>query len=135
VARAYAAFATEAMILKIAAGMFFGIIAVLIMLKIPAWIRERRAVHVMVTLTPDTVVARCGKPISDNLHTFHTVSLRDMAYEGEAGKVILHFGKITKTSGAEKSWILNYMDDSRGVHYNKYQSQLLALPCLSKNAP
>jgi hypothetical protein len=126
---------TEAMILKIAAGMFLGIIAVLIMLKIPAWIRERRAAHVMVTLTPDVVIARCGKPISDNERTFHTVSLRDMAYEGKAGKVILHFGKITKTSGAEKIWILNYMDDSRGVHYNKYQSQLLALPCLSKNAP
>ena len=127
--------ATEAMILKIAAGIFLGIIAALIMLKIPAWIRERRAVHVIFTVTPDVVVARCGKPISDNEHTFHTVSLRDMAYEGAAGKVILHFGKVTKQSGAGTIWILNYVDDSRGVHYNKYQSQSLALPCLSKNAP
>jgi hypothetical protein len=127
--------ATEAMILKIAAGMFLGIIAALIMLKIPAWIRERRAVHVIFTVTPDAVIARCGKPISDSEHTFHTVPLRDMTYEGTAGKVILHFGKITKNSGVETIWILNYMDDSRGVHHNKYQSQLLALPCLSKNAP
>ncbi len=126
------------MILKIATGTFLGIIAVLIMLKIPAWIeasRERRAMHVIFTITPDAVIARCGKPISDNEHSFHTVSLRDMEYEGTAGKVILHFGKITKNSGIETIWILNYMDDALGVHYNKYQSQLLALPCLSKHAP
>jgi hypothetical protein len=126
------------MILKIAAGMFLGIIAVLVALKIPAWIgesSERRAMHVILTITPDAVIARCGKPISDNEHTFHTVPLRDMTYEGTAGKVILHFGKITKNSGVETIWILNYVDDSLGVHHNKYQSQLLALPCLSKNAP
>jgi hypothetical protein len=130
---------TEAMILKIAAGVFLGIIALLIALKIPAWTeesRERRAMHVIFALTPDMLVSRCGKPTSDNEHVFHNVSLRDMAYEGTAGKVILHFGQITKTSGAKIIWILNYMDDSRGVHYNKYQSQLLALPCLnSNNAP
>ena len=121
-------------ILQIAAGVFLGIIGVLIALKTPAWIVERRAMHVILALTPDTVIARCGKPVSDNEHTFHTFSLRDMACEVTAGKVILHFGKIAKQSGVGTSWILNYMDGSNGVHYSKYQSQLLALPCLSKNA-
>jgi hypothetical protein len=122
------------MVLKIAAGVFLGIVVVLIALKIPAWIVERRAMHVIFALTPDTVIACCGKPVSDNEHTFHTVSLRDMAYEGTAGKVSLHFGKIAKQSGIETIWIFNYTDDSKGVHYGKYQSQLLALPCLGKNA-
>lgn len=122
------------MILKIAAGVFLGIIAVLIALKIPAWIVERRAMHVIFALTPDTVIARCGKPVSDSEHTFHTVSLRDMAYESTTGMVILHFGKIAKQSEFETVWILNYIDGAINVHDSRYQSQLLALPCLSKNA-
>ena len=99
------------MILKIAAGVFLGIIAVLIALKIPAWIVERRAMRVILAFTPDTAIARCGKPASDNEHTFHTVSLRDMAYEGTAGKVILHFGKIDKA----ESFKFHYSTSAEGL--------------------
>jgi hypothetical protein len=54
--------------LKIAIGVFLGIICAFVVIEMPGWIRQEHKEHaqqVMLALTPAKVIARCGKPMGD----------------------------------------------------------------------
>jgi len=126
-------------IFKIAAGVFLGITVVLIFLQIPTWLKEskeERAMHVVIGLTPQVVISRCGKPIGDKTEKFPTIKpsefviVRDMSYKGGTGNVVLTFGNVEE-DGKQERWSLNSMKDSvDGFVYSTGMSKLIAVPCL-----
>jgi len=128
--------------LKIAGGVFLGILGFFIVLNIPNWLAESRedsARSVIFHLTPDAVIAHCGKPISDQSETLPTntpndlLLTRDLSYKNDVGTVVLHFLNVSKEAGSkERFWSMNSMEDSLGViRYDTYESKLNALPCLA----
>jgi len=91
------------LILKIAAGVFLGLVAVIFMLSVPRWIRERneremlktqeaRTIHalqVLQNLTPDKVIANCGEPVVNVSEDLRPTGgfWRLLGYERADGKV------------------------------------------------
>jgi hypothetical protein len=75
------------LILKIAAGVFLGVIAVVMVQKSPHWLRvykdvvyEDRMWRVMQGTTPEKVIARCGKPSEDKTETSPDGEVRSLFY-------------------------------------------------------
>lgn len=122
-------------VLKIAAGVFLGIAAILIALKIPSWIasyQERNAEISAFSLTPDVVIARCGKPQSDTITDYGSVdpgfATRDLEYNGLTLRFFEDSSKSTKTHVV---WGGNpQMSDLIGTKYDTVTSELNALTCL-----
>jgi hypothetical protein len=123
--------------LKIAAGVFVGIVAVLVLLKIPSRMassREDHYRHLLWKIKPNDVLARCGQPLKDRTVNLcpkcdHPPMLRTLTYKSNAaGNVVLEFS-VSK----EDQWFWSYMsmtDELSGHKYDKYTSQALELPCL-----
>src|SRR6266571_6599104 len=111
------------MILKVAAGVFLGIIAVLIILNIPGWIQEyseSRAATQLYGLTPDAVITRCGKPLKDKTERFSTgkpkepLVMRHLFYKGQVGTVLVSFAEFSKDDG-QRAWGLAGMKGVSGL--------------------
>jgi hypothetical protein len=134
------------MILRVAAGVFLGIIAVLIILKIPDWIQEysdSSASSQLYGLTPDIVIARCGKPLKDKNERFPTTKpkeplvMRYMFYKGRLGTVLVNFIEFSQDDG-KRAWNLSGVSDVSGLDdysgfssYRQDQERIHALPCLA----
>ena len=123
--------------LKIAAGVFLGIIAVLIVLKIPTWIDEARNQHyqsVMSALTPDKLIARCGQPLKDT--TDPPLGWRSMYYKDSfGGTVLVQF--LHDNKERSKWYFLSMQDvfelnDKVGNDRKGADMQVYALPCVDK---
>jgi hypothetical protein len=90
-------------ILKIAVGVFLGLTAIIIVFSIPRWIRvknerealkaqEARRVYAfqfVQNLSPDKVVASCGKPIINSVNELRTIgsAWQTLGYERKDGKI------------------------------------------------
>jgi hypothetical protein len=142
------------LVLKIAAGVFLGIFAVFIMLEIPDWRRQSNQAHASLTitsLTPEQVIAHCGKPTEDQTMDFSPgISLRYIIYENlpditdDAGKVLWPHPKVQlsfdKMSGFSQ-WHFTKMgfgvSDRTGgpatptVNIDNPVEELTDLPCLN----
>lgn len=115
--------------LKIAAGVFLGAMAVLAVLHIPTWQKEaweRQANHAMYKLTPEALIARCGKPLKDvDTTVVSTLPSRSMSYKETAFEYKLTFLKV------DGEWNLAVMDDDLGLrNYFSAVDRIAALPCL-----
>ncbi len=133
------------MIFKVAIGVFLGIMAVLVLLKLPDWIHEygeSKASSELFGLTPDAVITRCGKPLKDKTERFSTgkpkepAVMRRMYYKGRLGTVLVSFVQFSTDDG-QRAWGLAGMmgvsglDDYSGDNYKKDREKVFALPCLA----
>ncbi len=135
------------MILKVAVGVFLGIMAALVLLKLPDWIHEygeSKASSELFGLTPDAVITRCGKPLKDKTERFSTgepkeepLVMRHLFYKGQVGTVLVSFAEFSKDDG-QRAWGLAGMkgvsglDDYLGFsNYKKDGEKIFALPCLA----
>src|SRR5258708_4952262 len=116
--------------LKVAAGVFLGIMHVLAVIKLPDWLKDRHNHHAQVVihrLTPEELMARCGKPVSEK----RSKDERRMTYQGRASMVVAVFYSLSKTE-----WNLNHAELgalSVGVWEKNGAGMILAeLPCLDK---
>ena len=134
------------MVLRVAAGVFLGIVAVLAILNLPDWIHEygeSKASSQLFGLTPDAVIARCGKPVKDKTERFSTgkpkdpLVIRRMYYKGRFSTVLVSFNEYSRDDG-QRAWGLPRMADVSGLddyvgfsNYDKDAAKTLALPCLA----
>lgn len=134
------------MILKVAVGVFLGIIAVLVVLRIPTWMRENREYEASIKLshtTPDDVIARCGKSLKDESETLPTnnpkqpLVQRWLFYKGRfSDTVAVQFTQFYTYDG-QKAWSVPTVkavigsDDHIGTRtYLKAADTIFELPCL-----
>ena len=102
-------------ILKVAAGVFIGIVAVLALMAIPGWMRESAISQARASIgpfTPDAIIAHCGKPIKDDASTDeHQMSYRTLLYQAKGIPqypdmlAILDFIK----AGPSADWTISHM--------------------------
>jgi hypothetical protein len=142
-------------VFKIAGGVFLGIIAVIIALAIPHWRRESRQAEArltMIQLTPEQVIARCGKPTEDQMTENDSAGVSNRlivyanlpSYVDDTGKVLWPHPKVglgfDRISG-DPQWHFTGMDlglsDATGVaalataKIDDPVEQLTDLPCLA----
>jgi hypothetical protein len=119
--------------LLIAAGMVLGIIAVRYLILLPGWMKERRENRQFIAvnnLTPDRLIARCGKPATDETRDLYPIVARDLTYKstGDGNTIVL---KFSKTAEESSDWVFMSMQDSTGsLKYETPVAQIAAMSCL-----
>lgn len=123
------------MVAKVAGGVFIGIIAAFIVLKSPGWIKDwiaanekANAESAVLALTPETLIARCGKPLKDETSTITNV--RRITYEDP----ILPSTEWTieiRFLEYDKKWSMFAIQKTLGDPLFDPRSQVRALPCLA----
>jgi hypothetical protein len=115
----------------IAAGLFIGLVALLIFSrgtgknKAAGEVREERAVD---SLTPESLVAKCGAPAEDVTKDLYPMIKRTMSYKSSGkGTLTLEF---SRTSEAKSDWVFLSMSDENGATYGTPETQMTAMPCL-----
>lgn len=121
-------------LLYVVAG-FFGLLALDLLVQVPRWMKEshvRRVQRSVDTITPASLVARCGQPLEDVTKDLYPMISRRMTFNSstaESGKVVLFF---SRTSEENSEWLYSSMRDEGGAaSYNTPDEQMAALPCLA----
>jgi len=115
----------------IAATVLLGLAALLIFgrgtakSKATAVVREERGVA---SLTPESLVVKCGPPAEDVTKDLYPMIKRTMSY-GPGGKGPLTF-EFSRTSQEKSEWLFLSMSDENGATYATPEAQMAAMPCL-----
>ena len=114
---------------------YFGLLALLFLARIPGWIKEarERRIHTAVnSVTPESVISRCGQPAEDVTKDLYPMIARTMTYNprGKA-MVVLAF---SRTAEENSDWVFMSMKDESGMTtYSTAETQIAALPCLDSS--
>lgn len=115
---------------------FCGLLLLDFLVQVPRWLHEshvRRVQRVVDTITPDSVLARCGQPLEDVTTDLYPMVSRRMTFNSASagsGKVVLFF---SRTSEENSQWLYSSMREEGGkASYNTPDEQMAALPCLAR---
>ena len=91
--------------------------------------RERRQLHAIATLTPDSLFARCGAPAGDETKEVFPVVIRTLTYQPRGGdKLVISF---SRTAEEKSDWVfLSLQNENGAVIDNTPEARIAALPCL-----
>lgn len=93
--------------------------------KATAVVREERGVA---SLTPESLVVKCGPPAEDATKDLYPMIKRTMSYK-PSGKGIQTF-EFSRTSQEKSDWLFLSMSDENGATYATPEAQMAAMPCL-----
>jgi hypothetical protein len=115
----------------IAAMLFMGLVALLIFSratgknKATGEGREERTVE---SLTPESLIAKCGQPAEDLTKDLYPMIKRTMSYKSTGkGTLTLEF---SRTAEEKSEWVFLSMSDENGTKYGTPETQIVAMPCL-----
>ena len=91
--------------------------------------RERRQLHAIATLTPDSLFARCGAAAGDETKEVFPVLIRTLTYQPRGGdKLVISF---SRTAEEKSDWVfLSLQNENGAVIDNTPEARIAALPCL-----
>ena len=133
---------------KIACGVFIGVTAVLMVLRIPDWINKRReadAFDKIYNLTPDKLLSRCGKPVKDVSEATSpgdadSTIFRSMFYKREDGEITLVTFMSFTQKDKQRGWnllsvkgVVSKGDTAGYAEYKTDSDRVSALHCMSGN--
>ena len=116
-------------------GMIVGLVAIAYLVGIPQWMKQRkenRQWTVVNNLTPDRLLKRCGKPLSDETREIYPVIARDIRYESAPGGTVVL--KFSRTAEESSDWVFMSMQDTAsGTTYETPIAKISALSCLDSS--
>jgi len=91
--------------------------------------RERRQLHAMATLTPESLFARCGAAVVDETKVVYPVLMRTISYHPRGGETLLV--SFSRTAEEKSDWVFLSMQNENGAGvYDTTEAKIAALPCL-----
>jgi hypothetical protein len=115
----------------IAAMLFIGLVALLIFIRATGKKKatgeggEERTVE---SLTPESLIAKCGQPAEDATKDLYPMIKRTMSYKPSGkGTLTLEF---SRTAEEKSEWVFLSMSDENGAKYGTAETQIAAMPCL-----
>jgi hypothetical protein len=91
-------------------------------------IAERREERTVASLTPESLIAKCGVPGEDVTKDLYPMIKRTMSYKS-SGKGTLTF-EFSRTAEEKSEWVFLSMSDENGGSYGTPETQMAAMPCL-----
>jgi len=116
-----------------AAGIVIGVAALVnLSARAAEWAknaRERRQLHAMATLTPESLFARCGPAAQDDTKEVYPVVMRTVSYQPRSNeKLVIAF---SRTAEEKSDWVFLSMQNENGAAiYDTPEAKIAALPCL-----
>jgi hypothetical protein len=94
--------------------------------------QEKRHETAAATVTPETLLARCGPATEDVTKQMYPMVLRTISYRSpEYQKVVFEF---SRTAEEKSAWVfLSMKDDSGAKSYDTPEAKIAVLPCLDSN--
>ena len=90
--------------------------------------RERRQEQAIATVTPDRLIARCGRAIQDETKEVFPIVMRTMSYQRGREKLVMAF---SRTAEEKSDWVFLSMQNASNANtYDSPQAKIAALPCL-----
>ena len=118
----------------IAIGMFVGLILTVALLQkmteMAKIAQQRRFDKAIASMTPEHLIARCGKPAEDLTKEVFPVVLRTIRYDrGSTEKFLFAF---SRTAEQQSDWVfLTMKDEKNGTrNFDSPESKILAFSCL-----
>ena len=117
----------------IAAGAIFGLMAVIALVEdvTERWrnAREIRYEEAVASVTPDRLIARCGRPAEVVTKKVYPLVVWTMSYQSRGNKkVVLVF---SRTAEDKSDWVFLAMKDQSGApSYDTPEAKIAVLPCL-----
>lgn len=117
----------------IAAGAILGVLAVLNLAErlsdSARLARERRHEHAVASVTPETLIARCGQPVEDVTKEVYPILIRTISYQPKRRQTLQL--KFSRTAEEKSDWVFLAMQDvSAATSYDTPEAKIAALPCL-----
>jgi len=117
----------------IAIGMFVGAILVIALLQkmteMAKIAQQKRFDKAIASVTPDHLIARCGKPAEDVTKEVFPVVMRTIRYQPNRNETLLL--TFSKTAEQQSDWVFLTMKDESGAKsFDTAESKIAALPCL-----
>jgi hypothetical protein len=116
-----------------AAGTIIGVMALVnLSARAAEWAknaRERRQLHAMATLTPESLFARCGAAAEDVTKEVYPVVMRTVSYQPRGKeRLVMAF---SRTAEEQSDWVFLSMQNENGAGiYDTPEAKIAALPCL-----
>jgi hypothetical protein len=115
------------------AGVAIGIMVLVSMMKGVAErariAQEKRREEAAATVTPDRLIARCGKPVEDSTKEVYPVLMRTMSYQPRDNEKLVF--EFSRTAEDKSDWVFLSMKDESGTKsYDTPEAKIAALPCL-----
>ena len=82
----------------------------------------------MASLTPESLIAKCGTPADDVTKDLYPMIKRTMSYKS-SGKGTLTF-EFSRTAEEKSDWVFLSMSDENGATYGTPETQMAAMACL-----
>ena len=117
----------------IAIGMFVGLILIVAlfqkMTEMAKIAQQKRFDKAIASMTPEHLIARCGKPAEDLTKEVFPVVLRTIRYDrGSSEKLLFAF---SRTAEQQSDWVFLTMKDENGTrNFDTPESKILAFSCL-----
>ena len=117
----------------IAIGMFVGLILTVALIQkmteMAKIAQQKRFDKAIASMTPEHLIARCGKPAEDLTKEVFPVVLRTIRYDrGSAEKLLFAF---SRTAEQQSDWVFLTMKDENGTrNFDSPESKILAFSCL-----
>ena len=115
----------------IAAAMLVGLVTLLILGRMTGKSKaagERREERTVASLTPESLMAKCGTPAEDVTKDLYPMIKRTMSYKsGARGTLTFEF---SRTAEDKSDWVFLSMSDENGATYSTPETQIAAMSCL-----
>lgn len=123
---------TRRMWLTLAASIFGIIVLITVAERVAEWAtktRERRQEHAVASITPESLLARCGQPAGDMTKEVYPLLMRTITYQtGQNGGFAFEF---SRTAEEKSDWVfLSMKDVTSGTTYDTPKAKLAAMSCL-----
>jgi hypothetical protein len=89
---------------------------------------ESRQERGVASLTPESLIAKCGTPADDVTKDLYPMIKRTMSYKS-SGKGTLTF-EFSRTAEEKSDWVFLSMSDENGSTYGTPETQMAAMACL-----
>jgi hypothetical protein len=120
------------------AGAIFGLLVMVTLMKdLIEWVRdarERQQEQAVASVTPDSLIARCGPPAEDMTREVYPILMRTISYQPSGKeKVVVAF---SRTAEEKSDWVFLSMKDQIETRtYDSPEAKIAALPCLDSMKP
>jgi hypothetical protein len=114
-----------------------GIFGLVVVFTLVSWLyqwasnaSERRHEQAVASVTPESLIARCGQPAEDNTKNVFPILMRTMTYQISRNEAYVF--SFSRTAEEKSDWVFLSMKDANGAKsYETPEEKVAAMSCLN----